>query len=60
MRKGNVMYRRHFIAMAAILKDTNADWETCVGFAEYFASQNQNFKFGVFMEACGYKDVWVN
>jgi hypothetical protein len=48
------MTRKHFIAMAAALKAADANYDICREMAGFCSSQNGNFDFGRFMDACGH------
>ncbi len=48
------MTRKHFVAIAATLKDTDASRETCRELAILFGAFNLNFDYATFMDACGH------
>lgn len=47
-----MMTRKHFIAIAAILKEHGASHYVVMAFCEYFESENPNFDREKFVEAC--------
>lgn len=48
------MTRKHFEAIAAILKEAGADFATVAKLAHYFESVNPNFNRARFYQASGY------
>jgi Golgi nucleoside diphosphatase len=48
------MSRKHFVAIADILKTQNASKELCLELAYQFKTLNSNFDITRFLNACGY------
>lgn len=48
------MTRKHFVAMAASLKEAGASLAVCHAMADFCNTQNSNFDWSRFMVACGY------
>ena len=50
------MSRKHFTAIAEVLRSTNASDKTITEMAWMCAQFNPHFKRDTFLEACGYKE----
>lgn len=46
------MIRKHFEAIARILRDNGANEALCLEFADYLKTQNDLFNYDRFMNAC--------
>lgn len=49
------MSKKHFVALAAALKQAKASQDVCSAVAGVCARSNINFNWSRFMEACGYE-----
>jgi len=49
-----MMTRKHFIAIAKILRDNKADEDTILAFSSMCSIENPNFKHHEFIVASGY------
>lgn len=53
LHMGEIMYRRHFRAIAEALKYTQATQATCEAVALYLKTENPRFDMDKFLSACG-------
>lgn len=50
------MTRKHFVTIAASLKEQNASYETCIQVTNALIKTNDSFDHNRFMAACGFDD----
>ena len=50
------MTRKHFVIVAASLKEHQASFETCKQVTNAFIKCNENFDYNRFMAACGFEE----
>lgn len=51
------MTRKHFEAIAKILRDNGANEAVCLEFADYLKTQNELFNYDLFMNASKQKEA---
>ena len=54
------MTRKHFKAIAEILKRHKASHEMIMDFTKMLSDENDRFNVGTFLEACGYEDIEID
>ena len=50
------MTRKHFVTIAASLKEQNASYETCIQVTNALIKTNDSFDHNRFMAACGFEE----